>query len=92
MDDKLSRVLADKELMERIAALVKGEPEDTSPAPPPPAHAADNAVAALSLPTSKELALLDALAPFLKESRRKKLAAARGAISVAGAYKSIKKI
>lgn len=97
MDDKLSQVLGNKELMEKIADLVRGGTESPPPAPlAPPAVTAlaakEPAVPALSPTASRGLALLDALAPFLKEERRKKLAAARGAITVAGAYKNIKKL
>ncbi len=89
MDDKLQSVLSNKELMEKIAALIQGNTEPAAPvaapsySPPPqaPTPAAD-----------KGLALLAALTPFLKESRRKKLEAARGAISVASAYKTMKKL
>lgn len=85
MDNKLSQVLSNKELMEKITALIKGE----EPAPPPSEPAT---VLAPSKSADKGLALLSALAPFLKESRRKKLESAEGLISVISAYKNMKKL
>ena len=87
MDDKLQSVLGNKELMEQIAALVQGA---QTPQPPEPQPVFTPQ--AMPMQGDKGLALLAALAPFLKESRRKKLDAARSAISVANAYKTIKKI
>lgn len=86
MDDKLQSVLGNRELMEKIAALVQGEQS------PPPAPVVPSYSPPLPPQNDKGLALLAALAPFLKESRRKKLEAARSAISVASAYKTVKKL
>ena len=89
MDDKLQSVLGNKELMEKIAALVQG----TQEAPPAPAPVpVQQSFSPSPIQGDKGLALLAALAPFLKEGRRKKLDAARNAISVANAYKTMRKI
>lgn len=97
MDEKLSAVLGNKELMEKIAALVNGAPADASTPPAEvPALSPVTEAAPASLPlmsgADKGLALLAALRPFLKENRRKKLDAATSALSVASVYRNIKKI
>ncbi|MBQ3195009.1 MAG: hypothetical protein IJB65_00935 [Clostridia bacterium] len=91
MDDKLQSVLGNKELMEKIAALVQGT-QEAPPAPAPAPVPVQQSFSPSPIQGDKGLALLAALAPFLKESRRKKLDAARNAISVANAYKTMRKI
>ncbi len=88
MDDKLRSVLSNPELMEKIASLVKGDPLPE----PPPAQPAASYGQMLPANADKGLALLSALAPFLKESRRKKLETARSAITVASVYRNMKNI
>ena len=75
--------------MEKIAALVQGT-QEAPPAPAPAPVPVQQSFSPSPIQGDKGLALLAALAPFLKESRRKKLDAARNAISVANAYKTMR--
>lgn len=90
MDEKLNAVLSNSELMEKIAALVKGTtpPPEDIPEPATPVQSFVPATGSMD----KGLALLNALRPFLKESRRRKLDSAAGALSVASLYSGIKKL
>jgi len=91
MDDKLRSVLGNEELMAQIAAAVRGSSAPASPpqAPPPVADAVPTFTSAGGKSDSA-LALLSALAPFLRESRRSKLEAVTKAMAVANIYKNTK--
>lgn len=100
MDDRIRAVLEDPDLMARIARAVRGAEPREEQAPTPveaaplysPAGAFTEARGPSPLGNDKGLALLAALAPFLKESRRKKLDMARGVLSAAAIYKNAKSI
>lgn len=93
MDDKLRSVLGNEELMAQIAAAVRGGSTPAA-APPTPPAVSDAAPAFTSVggKSDSALALLSALAPFLRESRRSKLEAVTKAMAVANIYKNTKNI
>ncbi len=82
MDGKLQAILGDENALRRIAAAVRGEPEQEQPRESTPLAGTSNNAASL----------LAALRPFLKESRRSKLDQFSKAITVANVYRNAKNI
>ncbi len=91
MDGKLQAILSDETALAKIAAIIRG----TEPPTEPPAAVA--ATPAPTIPTASfqsddRVALLAALRPFLKESRRSRLDSITKVMNVAKLWQTTKHI
>ncbi len=89
MDGRLQAILGDENALRRIAAAVRGEPTEKEA----PTESVASTSSPSTLGTSNDAAaLLAALRPFLKDSRREKLDRFSKAITVASVYRNAKSI
>ncbi len=92
MDGKLQAILGDEAALAKIAAIIKGVAQPAQqelPAEPLPVQSTAPVVANA---TDDRLALLAALRPFLKDSRRNRLDSITKVMNVASVYKNAKHI
>ena len=92
MDGKLQAILGDETALAKIAAIVKGASTPAEPPPVPTKEPMQSTAPVTTFAADDRLALLAALRPFLKESRRTKLDSITKVMNVASIYKNTKHI
>lgn len=91
MDGKLQAILGDEAALAKIAAIVKGVSQPEQSAPPVPTLQ-EPTLPTASFAADNRLALLAALRPFLKESRRARLDSLTKVMNVAKLWQTTKHI